>query len=66
MRATWSQGFEAVRNDADMNVFAARDQEFWSIPVVREKPTRPGINRCELWKGHTAQEHLGDSAWSKK
>jgi len=35
MRATWSQGFEAVRNDADMNVFAAPNQEFWSIPVER-------------------------------
>ena len=69
MRATWSQGFEVVRNDADVNVFAAPDQEFWSIPVkrlVREELTRPGIDCCELWKGHTAREHLSDTAWSKK
>jgi len=58
----WSQGFEAVQNDADVNVFAAPHQEFCSIPVenlVRE-------DCCELWKGHTAREHFGDAAWSEK
>ena len=55
-----------VRNDADVNVFAAPDQEFWSIPVerVREEPMRPVIDCCDLWKGHTAREHLGGAAWS--
>ena len=65
----WSQGFEVVRNDADVNVFAAPPQEFCSIPVenlVREGPTRPVIDCCELWKGHTARKHLGDAAWSEK
>jgi len=61
----WSQGFEVVRNDADVNVFAAPDQECWSIPVerlVREELTLPVIDFCELWKGHTAREHFGDAA----
>ena len=60
----WSQCFEAVQNDAGVNVFAAPDQEFWSIPVerlVQEGPARPVIDCCELWKGHTAREHLGDA-----
>ena len=61
--------FEAVRNDADVNVFAAPDQEFWSIPVerlVRKEPARPVIDCCELSNDHTAREHLGDAAWSEK
>jgi hypothetical protein len=33
---------------------------------VREGPTRPVIDCCEHWKGHTAREHLGCSAWSEK
>jgi len=59
----------SVRNDADVNVFAAPDQEFWSIPVaglVREEPTSPVFDCSELWKGHTAREQLGDAAWSEK
>ena len=65
MRATWSQVLETARNDAEVNAFAEPDQEFWSIPVkrlVREEPTRPVIDCCELWKGHTTREHLGDTA----
>jgi hypothetical protein len=33
---------------------------------VREGPTRPVIDCCELWKGHTAREHVGCSVWSEK
>lgn len=69
MQATWSQTFEAVRNDANVNVFAEPDQEFWSIPaerLVREEPTRLVIDCCGLWKGHTAREYLGDPLWSEK
>jgi hypothetical protein len=59
----------SVRNDVNVNVFAVPDQKCWSIPVeglVREEPTRPVFGCCELWKGHTAREHLGDAAWSEK
>jgi hypothetical protein len=65
----WSQGFEAIQNDADMNAIAAPHQEFCSIPVenlLRQGPTRPAIDCCALWKGHTPPEHLGDAAWSEK
>ncbi len=61
----WSLGFEAVRNDADVNVFAAPHQEFCNILVedlVRAGPTRHVIECCELCKSHTAREHLGDEA----
>jgi hypothetical protein len=65
----WSRGFEAAQNDAEVNVFATPYHEFCSIPVenfVREGPTRPVIDCCELWKSDTAREHLGDAAWSEK
>jgi hypothetical protein len=65
----WSQGFETVQSDADVNVFAAPHQEFCSIPVEnlpREGPTRPVIDWCELWKCHSAREHLDDAAGSEK
>jgi hypothetical protein len=66
---SWSQGFETVQNDADVNIFAAPHQEFCSIPVerpVQEQLTRLVIDCCELRKGHTAREHLGCAAWSEK
>ncbi len=65
MRATLSQVFETARNDADVNGFAEPDQEFWSMPIeriVREEPTSPVIDCCELLKGYTAREPLGDVA----
>jgi hypothetical protein len=65
----WSQGFEAVQNDAEVNVIAASHQEFCSIPVeslLRQGPTRPVIDCSGLWKGHTAREPFGDGAWSEK
>jgi hypothetical protein len=65
----WSQGFEAVQNDADVNVIAKHHQEFCSIPVenlLRQGPTRPVVDCWALWKGHTARAHLRDAAWSEK
>jgi len=53
----------------DVMVIAAPHQEFCSIPVenlLRQGPTRPVIDCCALWKGHTAREHLSDAAWSEK
>jgi hypothetical protein len=70
MRATLvTRLFEAFQNDGDVNVFASPHQEFCSIPVenlVREEPTRPVIDCCELWKGNAAREHLGCAAWLEK
>jgi len=60
---------EECVKDADVIVFAAPHQEFCSIPVerlVREGPTRPVIDCCELWKSQAAREHLGYAAWSEK
>ena len=65
----WSQGLEAVQNDADMNANAAAHQEFCSILVeslLRQGPTRPTVDCYALWKGHPAREHIGDAAWSEK
>jgi hypothetical protein len=53
----------------DVNVVAPPHQEFCSIPVenlLRQGPTRPVIDCCALWKGHTAREHFGAAAWSEK
>jgi hypothetical protein len=61
--------FEAVQNDADMNIIAAPHQGFCSIPLenlMRQGPTRPAIDCCAPRKGHTAREHLGDAAWLEK
>lgn len=60
---------EECVSDADVIVFAAPHQEFCSVPVerlMREGPTRPVIDCCELWKGQAAREHLGYAAWSEK